>query len=85
MYKIKDDIDLNELVAKYNFIETNDYYIRVHKTRDVYVIKFNREVIDFKKDCTTYTGYAYSNEYRHNTGYYIKDLIASCLVDVIKS
>ena len=82
-WKIKDNINLEILVSKYNFISTTHFLIRGGKNRNVLINKQNREIDVYKKDPTTYTGYAYSNEYRHNTRYYIKDLIQDGLVEVI--
>ena len=83
-WKIKENVNLEILVSKYNFISISDFYIRCGKKRNILINKQNREIDVYKKDSTTYTGYAYSNEYRHNTRYYIKDLIQDGLVEVIK-
>lgn len=81
MLKIKDNLDLNILVSKYEFILVSGCYIRCGRTRDVFINKDDRTIIDYKKDRFTYTGYAYSNEYKHNTKHYIKDLIVDGLVE----
>lgn len=83
-WKIKENVNLEILVTKYNFILITNFYIRGGKNRNVLINKQNREIDVYKKDPTTYTGYAYSNEYRHNTRYYIKDLIQNGLVEVVK-
>ena len=61
------------------FVKHSDSYVRYGK-RDVFIYKYNWTIIDYKKDKTTYTGYAYENEYKHNTKHYIQDLIDKNLV-----
>lgn len=61
------------------FVKKSDSYVRYGK-RDVFVYKYNWTIAVYKKDNTTYTGYAYKNEYKHNTKHYIQDLIDKNLV-----
>lgn len=68
-----------EELEKYGFVEQPDSYVRFGK-RDVFIYKHNFSVVDYKKDKYTYSGYAYENEYKHNTKHYVNDLIKDGLV-----
>ena len=45
--------------------------------------KYNREIVDYLKDRTTYSGYKYEGEYKHIVLPYIKDLIEAGLVEKV--
>ena len=45
--------------------------------------KYNREIVDYLKDNTTYSGYKYEGEYKHIIRPYIKDLIKADLVEKV--
>jgi hypothetical protein len=83
MLKIKDNVDLKEL-EKFGFKDFEAYYFKsVTRKRNIYIWKYNREIVDYLKDNTTYSGYKYEGEYKHIIRPYIKDLIEAGLVEKV--
>lgn len=81
MWKIKSNVSLKEL-EKFGFRDLIAYYIKsVTKKRDIIVWKYNKEIVDYLKDNTTYVGYKYEGEYKHIIRPYIQDLIQADLVE----
>lgn len=83
MFKIKGNVGLKEL-EKFGFKEIVSYYIKsVTRKRDIIIWKYNKEIVDYLKDSTTYSGYKYEGEYKHIIRPYIKDLIEADLVEKV--
>lgn len=83
MLRIKEDVDLKEL-EKFGFKNLEAYYFKtVTRQRNIYIWKYNREIVDYLKDNTTYSGYKYEGEYKHIIRHYIKDLIQAGLVEKV--
>lgn len=83
MLKIKDNVDLKEL-EKFGFKDLEAYYFKaVTRQRNIHIWKYNREIVDYLKDNTTYSGYKYEGEYKHIILPYIKDLIEAGLVEKV--
>ena len=83
MPKIKDGIDLKEL-EKYGYKDVEVYYLKsVTRNRDIIIWKYNRGIVDYLKDSTTYSGYKYEGEYKHIIRPYIADLIQAGLVEKV--
>lgn len=83
MFKIKDNVDLKEL-EKFGFTCYHDgsyWYKWVTNRRRISIWKFNRSIEDDVRDTTTYTGFKYEGEYRHQVKKYIQDLIQAGLVE----
>ena len=54
MPKIKDGIDLKEL-EKYGYKDVEVYYLKsVTRNRDIIIWKYNRGIVDYLKDSTTW-------------------------------
>lgn len=84
MLKIKSDVDLKEL-EKFGYKELNDMYFKwVTRNRKIVIWKYNRTIVDYLKDNSTYSGYKYEGEYRHIIQPYIKDLIQAGLVEKVE-
>ena len=86
MFKIKDSIDLKEL-GKYGYQPNHDgsyWYKFVTAKRRLSIWKYNRSIDDDMVDSTTYTGFKYEGEYRHQVKKYIQDLIQAGLVEKVK-
>lgn len=65
-----------EKAVSLGFTEQDSHYFRYGgNKRIIYVWKYDRSVIDYKLDSTTYWGTAYEGEFRHRVKYYAKDLI----------
>ena len=83
MLKIKNNVGLKEL-EKFGFKDIVSYYIKsVTRNRDIIIWKYNKEIVDYLKDNTTYSGYKYEGEYKHIIRPYIKDLIEADLVEKV--
>ena len=83
MLRIKDNVDLKEL-KKFGFKDVEAYYLKsVTRNRDIIIWKYNREIVDYLKDNTTYSGYKYEGEYKHIIRPYIADLIQAGLVEKV--
>jgi hypothetical protein len=83
MLKIKNNVGLKEL-EKFGFKDVVSYYIKsVTRKRDIIIWKYNKEIVDYLKDSTTYVGYKYEGEYKHIIRPYIKDLIEAGLVETV--
>ena len=83
MLKIKNSVGLKEL-EKFGFKDVEAYYIKsVTRKRDIIIWKYNKEIVDYLKDSTTYVGYKYEGEYKHIIRPYIKDLIEAGLVEKV--
>lgn len=83
MLKIKNNVGLKEL-EKFGFKDVEAYYIKsVTRKRDIIIWKYNKEIVDYLKDSTTYVGYKYEGEYKHIIRPYIKDLIEAGLVEKV--
>lgn len=83
MLRIKDDVDLKEL-EKFGYKDVEAYYLKsVTRNRDIIIWKYNREMVDYLKDNTTYSGYKYEGEYKHIIRPYIEDLIQAGLVEKV--
>lgn len=83
MLKIKNNVGLKEL-EKFGFKDIVSYYIKsVTRKRDIIIWKYNKEIVDYLKDNTTYSGYKYEGEYKHIIRPYIKDLIEADLVEKV--
>ena len=81
MFKIKNNVSLKEL-EKFGFKDIVSYYIKsVTRKRDIIIWKYNKEIVDYLKDNTTYSGYKYEGEYKHIIRPYIKDLIQAGLIE----
>ena len=83
MLRIKDDVDLKEL-EKFGYKDVEAYYLKsVTRNRDIIIWKYNREMVDYLKDNTTYSGYKYEGEYKHIIRPYIADLIQVGFVEKV--
>lgn len=83
MLKIKDSVNLKEL-EKFGFRDLITYYIRsATRKRDIIIWKYNKEIVDYLKDNTTYVGYKYEGEYKHIIRPYIQDLLQAGLVEKV--
>ena len=84
MLKIKDNIDLKELEKfGYEYSSSGYWYKYVTSKRRISVWEFNRIVDDDVVDRTTYSGFKYEGEYRHQVKKYITDLIQAGLVEKV--
>lgn len=85
MLKIKDNVDLKEL-EKFGYASNYDgsyWYKYVTNRRRISIWRYNRSIEDDIVDRTTYTGFKYEGEYRHQVKKYIQDLIQANLVEKI--
>lgn len=86
MLKIKDNIDLKEL-EKFGYTRYYDgsyWYKWVTSKRRISVWRCDRSIQDDVRDTTTYTGFKYEGEYRHQVKKYISDLILAGLVEKVE-
>jgi len=86
MLKIKDDIDLKEL-EKFGYSPNYNgayWYKFVTNRRRISIWRYNRSIDDDVVDTTTYTGFKYEGEYRHQVKKYIQDLIQAGLVEKVE-
>lgn len=85
MFKIKDDVDLKEL-KKFGYLPNHNgsyWYKYVTSRRRISIWKCDYSIEDDVVDVTTYTGFKYEGEYRHQVKKYIQDLIQAGLVEKI--
>ena len=85
MLKIKDNVDLKEL-KKFGYSSSYDgsyWYKFVTNRRRISIWRYNRSIDDDVIDSTTYTGFKYEGEYRHQVKKYIQDLIQAGLVEKV--
>jgi hypothetical protein len=85
-YKLKDHVTDEMLVAVgFKKDRHGDLYRKTKSGRgEISIYRYNREIDENRYDRTTYGGFAYSNEYRHQVKSNIKDLIELGYVEEMK-
>ncbi len=82
-YYLKDNIDFKNL-EKFGYASNYNgsyWYKFVTSRRIISILRYNRSIDDDVIDSTTYTGFKYEGEYRHQVKKYIQDLVQAGLVE----
>lgn len=82
-YKLKEHVT-DKMLIECGFYKYGSCYRRNTKRGVIEVSFRNRELDELVRDVTTYTGFKYSNEYRHNVKRHIQDLIEKNYVEVVE-
>ena len=85
-YKLKDHVTAEMLVAVGFKKQKWGDFSRPTKSKNgvIEIYTYNRKIDELRRDRTTYTGFKYGNEYRHQVKSNIQDLIELGCVEEIK-
>lgn len=81
-YYLKDHVT-DEMLIAVGFVKDRhgDMYRKTSRG-EISIYRYNRSLDKLMYDSSTYTGYKYANEYRHDVKRHIKDLIEKDYVEV---